>query len=111
MSAVVDAPPLAEKRPLMMVDEALERKPLANVARPVCVVAPFTVSEPRLAVCANRFVDDAVVEKRLVEVAFASVVSPFRYAAPETVRAVEEAKVTTPFVEKRWVAVSAVLLA
>ena len=31
---------------------------------------------PSVAVCAKRFVDDAVVEKRFVVVAFASVVSP-----------------------------------
>jgi len=57
-----------------MVDEALERKPLVNVARPVCdsvpvcVVSPLTVRAPRVAICENRFVLDAVVEKKLVVV-------------------------------------------
>jgi len=41
-------------------------------ARPVWVVAPRTVSEPSVAVCAKRLVLDAVVEKSVVVVAFAS---------------------------------------
>ena len=32
---VVEAPPLAEKRPLVIVDDAFERKPPVKVARPV----------------------------------------------------------------------------
>src|SRR3989338_8299090 len=74
--AVVDAPPFMEKSPDVIVDEALERKPFVNVARPVCVsvpvcvVLPETVSEPSVASCEKRFVDDAVVEKRFVVVAF-----------------------------------------
>ena len=73
---VVDAPPDIVKSPLVMVEEALERKPFVNVARPVCVsvpvcvVLPETVSEPSVASCEKRFVDDAVVEKRFVVVAF-----------------------------------------
>src|SRR3989338_5098424 len=66
---VVDAPPLMLKRPLVMVDEALEMKPLVNVARPVCVRVPRTESVPSDAVCAKRFVLDAVVEKSVVVVA------------------------------------------
>jgi hypothetical protein len=56
-----------EKRPVVIVEEAFARKPLVKVARPVwvsvpvCVVLPRTVSDPRLAVCAKRFVDEAVV--------------------------------------------------
>ena len=32
---VVDAPPFIEKSPLVIVEEALERKPLVKVVRPV----------------------------------------------------------------------------
>jgi len=49
---VVLAPPFAEKRPEVTVDDARERKPLANVARPVCVNVPRTVSAPICAACA-----------------------------------------------------------
>src|SRR3989338_5325418 len=72
---VVEAPPFIENNPDVMVEEALERKPFVNVARPVCVsvpvcvVLPETVSEPSVASCEKRFVDDAVVENRDVEVA------------------------------------------
>jgi hypothetical protein len=73
-----------EKRPVVIVEDALERKPPEKVARPVCVsvpvcvVLPLTVSEPRLAICEKRLVDDAVVEKKLVEVALVSVVLPLK---------------------------------
>src|SRR3989338_4469985 len=66
---VVDAPPFMEKRPFVMVDEAFEMKPLVKVARPVCVRVPRTESVPSDAVCAKRFVLDAVVENKLVVVA------------------------------------------
>ena len=68
-----------------MVEEAFERNP-AKVERPETprveesVVAPETVRVPKFVVCAKRFVEEAVVEKKLVEVAFARVV------LPETVR-------------------------
>src|SRR3989344_8659551 len=73
---VVEAPPFMLNSPLVIVEEALERKPFVNVARPVCVsvpvcvVLPETVSEASVASCEKRFVDDAVVEKRFVVVAF-----------------------------------------
>ena len=102
------APPDIVKSPLVIVDEALERKPFVNVPRPVCVsvpvcvVSPPIVREPRDAVCAKRFVDDAVVEKRLVVVAFPSEMFPLdvRLAAvkvvPSKVRLAES--VNTPLV-------------
>src|ERR1700686_849053 len=65
---VVEAPPFAEKSPEVIVELASERKPLVKVARPVWVTVPFTVSEPNVAVCAKRFVELAVVEKKLVVV-------------------------------------------
>lgn len=84
---VVEAPPFAEKRPEVIVEDALERNPFVNVARPVCVRVPATVnawadSVPSDAVCANRLVDDARPEKKFVEVAFASVVFPWTFRAP-----------------------------
>src|SRR3989338_6302440 len=92
--AVVDAPPFMEKSPDVIVDEALERKPFVNVARPVCVsvpvcvVLPETVSEPSVASCEKRFVDDAVVENRFVVVPdvrerVQRVESPFTLSAPK----------------------------
>ena len=71
---MVDAPPFIENNPDVMVEEALDIKPLVNVARPVCVrveltVRVFAVREPMAAVCAKRFVDDAVVAKKAVDVA------------------------------------------
>ena len=66
---VVEAPPFALKSPLVMVEEALERKPLANVVRPVYVLTPLMVREPRVAACEKRLVDDAVVAKKAVDVA------------------------------------------
>ena len=55
--AVVDAPPFMEKSPLVIVDEALERNPLVNVARPPEVKPPDIVREPSDAVCGKRFVN------------------------------------------------------
>ena len=37
---VVEAPPFSDKRPVVKVEEALEMKPLVNVARPVWVRVP-----------------------------------------------------------------------
>jgi hypothetical protein len=67
------------------VELACDTKPFVNVPRPVCVSAPSTESEPNCAAEAKRFVLDAVVEKKLVEVAFASVVLPEKVLAPENV--------------------------
>ena len=92
MKFVVDAPPFIENNPLVIVDDAFERKPLVNVARPVCrsvpvcVVSPRTEREPSCAVCAKRFVELAVVEKKLVEVAFESVVLPVTLRVPAVAR-------------------------
>src|SRR3989338_6141715 len=66
---VVLALPFMENNPAVIVDDALEMNPLANVARPVYVLTPLMVREPRVAACEKRFVDDAVVENRDVEVA------------------------------------------
>ena len=84
---VVDAPPFMEKSPLVIVEEALDRKPLENVARPVDVsvelrLSVLEVNAPMVASCENRFVELAVVENRLVVVAFASVVFPFTVRWP-----------------------------
>jgi len=46
VSAVVEAPPCIEKRPLVMVEEALERKPEEKVPRLVNVLAPVTPIVP-----------------------------------------------------------------
>src|SRR3989338_7009660 len=105
---VVEAPPFALKSPLVMVEEALERKPFVNVARPVCVsvpvcvVLPETVSEPSVASCEKRFVDDAVVEKRFVVVPdvrerVPRVERPFTLSAPKfAVLALEVVEVAVP---------------
>src|SRR3989338_4429262 len=66
---VVDAPPDIMNRPDVMVEEALEMNPLANVVRPVYVLTPLMVREPRVAACEKRLVELAVVENRDVEVA------------------------------------------
>jgi hypothetical protein len=70
---VVLAPPFIERRPLVMVEEAFERKPLVKVARPVwrveLRVRVFPVRAPIVAVCEKRFVLLAIVEKRAVVVA------------------------------------------
>ena len=47
---------------------------------------PRIVREPREAVCAKRLVDDAVVENKLVDVAFARVVLPVTLSVPATAR-------------------------
>ena len=73
---VVLAPPDIVKRPEVIVEEALEMKPFVNVARPPEVKPPDIVREPSDAVCAKRFVDDAVVENRFVVVAFVIMVFP-----------------------------------
>ena len=66
---VVDAPPFMENKPLVIVDDASERKPFVKVTRPVCAVLPDTASEPNCAELEKRFVDDAVVAKKDVLVA------------------------------------------
>src|SRR3989344_2981499 len=82
---VVEAPPDMVKRPLVMVEEASERKPFRNVARPVApsVEARFrvsAVSEPSVAFCEKRFVELAVVLNSTVVVALPSVTVPaFRF--------------------------------
>src|SRR3989344_3977915 len=105
---VVEAPPFIENNPDVMVEEALERKPFVNVARPVCVsvpvcvVLPETVSEPSVASCEKRFVDDAVVEKRFVVVPdvrerVPRVERPFTLSAPKfAVLALEVVEVAVP---------------
>ena len=60
---VVDAPPDIVKRPLVIVEEALERKPFMKVVR------PLALKTPKVAVCENRLVELAVVEKKAVDVA------------------------------------------
>src|SRR3989344_3240970 len=78
---VVEAPPFMEKRPDVMVDDAVEMKP-AKVERPLTprveesVAAPEAASVPTLAACENKLVELAVVLKKFVDVAFASVVLP-----------------------------------
>ncbi len=81
---VVEAPPFMEKRPLVIVEEALERKPLIRVVR------PLMLKEPNDAVWEKRFVELAVVEKMLVEVALARVVFPVIPRVPATARLPEE---------------------
>src|SRR3989338_5091769 len=105
---VVEAPPFMLNSPLVIVEEALERKPFLNVARPVCVsvpvcvVLPETVSEPIVAACENRFVELAVVEKKLVVVPdvrerVPRVESPFTLSAPKfAVLALEVVEVAVP---------------
>mgnify|MGYP003394462187 CR=1 FL=1 len=90
---VVEAPPFIENKPEVIVDDAFERKPFVNVARPVCksvpvwVVSPRTESEPSCANCEKRFVEEAVVAKMLVEVALPSDTLPLdvRLAAVKVV--------------------------
>ena len=65
---VVLAPPFMENNPAVIVDDALEMNPLANVVRPVYVLTPLMVREPRVAACEKRLVLDAVVENRFVVV-------------------------------------------
>src|SRR3989344_1038819 len=59
---VVLAPPLMEKSPLVIVEDALERKPFTNVAE-------FAERTPKVAEVENKFVLLAVVAKKEVEVA------------------------------------------
>ena len=49
---VVLAPPDIVKSPDVMVEDAVERKPLPKVARSDWENAPATESEPKVAVCA-----------------------------------------------------------
>ena len=82
---VVDAPPFIERRPAVMVEEAFDRKPLVKVVR------PLMPNVPRFAVCEKRFVELAVVAKKLVVVP----------AVSESVPAVSAPRFA--FVEKRLV--------
>src|SRR3989338_4301144 len=66
---VVLAPPFMENNPAVIVDDALEMNPLANVVRPVYVLTPLMVREPRVAACEKRLVELAVVAKKAVDVA------------------------------------------
>src|SRR3989338_1467374 len=111
---VVDAPPDIVKSPDVMVEEALERKPLVKVASPVCVrveltVRVFAVKVPIVPVCEKRFVELATVEKKLVVVPavserFPRVVRPVtprvdeRVAAPEAERVPSAAACAKRFV-------------
>ena len=63
---VVEAPPFMERRPDVIVDEALERKPLVNV------VNPLMPKVPNVASWEKRFVELAVAEKRDDDVALPS---------------------------------------
>ena len=109
VSWVVVAPPFMEKSPLVIVEEAEEINPLVKVARPPEVKPPDMVSVPRVASCEKRLVDDAVVEKRFVVVAFARVVFPVTPRVPATERFPEESivvvalppKYAVPKFEKR----------
>lgn len=78
------------------MDVVAETTPLALVER-IALVMNGRLSDPSDAVCAKRLVDDAVVLKRLVVVALASVVLPVKLLVPEKVlllaRSVEEAAV------------------
>src|SRR3989338_1449111 len=66
---VVLAPPDIVNSPLVIVDDALERKPLPKVARSDWENAPATESVPKVADVEYRLVEEAVVLKRLVVVA------------------------------------------
>ena len=109
---VVLAPPDIVKSPAVMVDDALERKPLVNVARPVCVgvpervVLPLTVRTPRVASWEKRLVELAVVAKLVVEVALVVVLlSPVKLAR------VDEALETKPLLKYQERFVVSVVLA
>ena len=103
VSWVVVAPPFMEKSPLVIVEEAEEINPLVKVARPPEVKPPDMVSVPRVASCEKRLVDDAVVEKRFVVVAFASVALPAtaRFPAESIVVVALPPKYAVPKLEKR----------
>src|SRR3990167_7508631 len=87
---VVLAPPDAVKRPELIVEDAVEINP-AKVERPETssvdenVEAPEAASVPTLAACENKFVELAVVEKRLVVVPAVSESVP-RVERPFTLR-------------------------
>ena len=72
-----------------MVDDAVVEKKFVVVA--LVSAAEFAERTPKVAEVEYKFVLLAVVLKRVVVVAFASVVLPFRYVEPETESAVEEA--------------------
>ena len=76
-----EAGPLRRFQP--MVEDAMTC-PDAFVERREFVM-DGNVSAPSEAVCEKRFVDDAVVEKMVVVVAFASVVAPEKVFVPENV--------------------------
>ena len=100
VKAVVLAPPDIVNNPEVIVEEALERKPAVKVVRPVCVRVPPTVSDPTLAVCENRLVEEAVVEKKLVVVPavrerFPRVVRPVTPSVEESVAAPDAESVPT----------------
>src|SRR6202142_625845 len=119
---LVESVDASKVRPLPTRSDLTAAVPLPTRMPPSVVeaVPPFgTVSAvpkesaPRLAVCEKRLVLDAVVEKRAVVVAFASVVFPvaermFRYVVPETVSAVEEAYVAAKLVAQPVVIVPSV---
>ena len=86
------------------VEEACERMPLAKVPSPVKVLAPVTASVPVLvvlpvvrvpieAVLEKSADEDAVVAKKVVDVALASVVFPVTESVPATARFPAESKV------------------
>lgn len=87
--------PVVVKFPIT-VEEACDTKPFWNVARPVTpsvepkVLAPETANVPTFAACEKRFVLEAVVAKKFVEVAFVSMVLPAlsapRFEVPVTPR-------------------------
>ena len=88
--------PVVVKSPTT-VDDACETKPLVSVARPVCVsvpvcvVLPSTESEPSVASCVKRFVEDAVVANVFVDVEFVIVA-----LVPARVVMVPEFEVSVP---------------
>src|SRR3989344_4246643 len=79
------------------------RSPVSVVAPvPPLVTARALPRErvPRVAVCEKRLVEDAVVEKRFVVVAFASVVLPVTPNVPATARLPEESIVVVALPQK-----------
>ena len=104
------APAYADSLWLASTEISAEVMPVFHTVPTVMLVvdAFATESVPTDAVCAKRFVDDAVVLNKVVVVAFASVVAPFKYAAPETVSAVEDAYVALKLVAQPVVMVSRV---
>src|SRR3989344_998306 len=94
---------VAERRPTT-VEEAWDTYPLSNVPNPVKVEAPVTesveenapvppVKEPMVALLEKKFVEEAVVEKRAVVVAFVAERLPVRVSrAPSNVRFAESVK-------------------